>query len=60
MITAEHIQDVEIPGKGLTFGTLQRAQALGDYQALAARDRRILHIHLSTPESIEKIIALIK
>ncbi len=38
--------DLEIPDFDLTFGNLQLAQALGDYEALVARNRRIIRIHL--------------
>ncbi len=38
--------DFEIPGEGMTFGTLQRAQALGDLQALVQKDRQALRVHL--------------
>jgi transaldolase/glucose-6-phosphate isomerase len=35
------------PIRGMTFGALQRAQALGDYEALVARGRRILRLHFT-------------
>ena len=38
--------DFEIPGEGMSFGTLQRAQALGDLQALVQKERHALRIHL--------------
>ncbi|MCE2467149.1 MAG: hypothetical protein J4G06_03925 [Caldilineaceae bacterium] len=39
--------DVAIPGTdGMTFGTLQRAQALGDAEALRNGDRRLLTLEL--------------
>ena len=38
--------DLAIPETGLTFGRLIRAQAFGDYQALAGRGRRILRLDL--------------
>ncbi len=47
--TAFPNKDVEIPGEGLTFGTMSMAQALGDYEALKAKDRRLLRIHLGKP-----------
>ena len=50
-IIADPVNDLEIPGQGMTFATLERAQALGDYEALAARGRRILRIHLPSPET---------
>ncbi len=40
--------DLQIPGMG-TFGTLLRAQALGDFEALDKRDRRGLRIALTGP-----------
>ncbi len=51
-ITADPIQDLDIPGQAATFGVLERAQALGDYEALAARGRLILRLHLSSPQEI--------
>lgn len=56
-ITADPEQDLQIPGQGMTFGVLQRAQALGDYEALEARRRRILRLHLPAPEAVGKIVA---
>ncbi len=55
-ITADPAEDLDIPGQGMTFGVLERAQALGDYEALAARGRRILRIHLSSPREVQKLI----
>jgi hypothetical protein len=43
----------------MTFGTLIRAQALGDYQALQARGRRVLRVHLSKPSDIEALARVI-
>jgi transaldolase/glucose-6-phosphate isomerase len=39
-------EDLMVPEKDYTFGTLIRAQAEGDYQALKARGRRVLRINL--------------
>ena len=47
-ITAEPDRDLQIPGKVATFGILSRAQALGDYQALVERERRVLRLDLRT------------
>ena len=44
----ESTDDIEVPGTGYTFGELITAQALGDYQALIARDRRVLRINLGS------------
>jgi len=54
-ITREVDQDVEIPGRGISFGILERAQALGDLEALLARQRRVIRIHL-TKASVEDLI----
>jgi len=40
--------DFEIPSEGMSFGTLQRAQALGDLQALVQKDRVALRVHLKS------------
>jgi transaldolase / glucose-6-phosphate isomerase len=58
-ITADPEDDFDIPGQGLTFGTLERGQALGDYEALATRGRRILRIHLPKPEAVGKLPGLL-
>jgi transaldolase/glucose-6-phosphate isomerase len=38
--------DLAVPGAGYTFGQLIRAQALGDYQALRQKQRRVLRVDL--------------
>jgi transaldolase / glucose-6-phosphate isomerase len=45
-ITADAIEDAEIPNQGLTFSVLEKAQALGDYEVLESRERRLIRIHL--------------
>jgi transaldolase/glucose-6-phosphate isomerase len=55
-ITADPVEDLEIPAQGMTFGVLERAQALGDYEALAARGRRILRVHLTQFEAINRLL----
>ena len=35
-----------MPGQKYTFGIVKAAQARGDFQVLAARDRRALRVHL--------------
>lgn len=51
-ITAEPSAPLEIPNEKLTFGILERAQILGDYEALVARGRKVLQIHLPNLEAI--------
>jgi transaldolase/glucose-6-phosphate isomerase len=48
--------DFEIPTQGLTFGTLIRAQALGDYEALLAAGRKAIRIRLSKPSDLAQLI----
>jgi transaldolase/glucose-6-phosphate isomerase len=45
-ITADAVKDVAIPGEPYTFGTLIRAQAVGDLRALKSHRRRVVRIHL--------------
>ncbi len=45
-ITATDSQDLSIPDQPYTFGVLQQAQALGDFQSLAQRNRRVIRFHL--------------
>jgi len=49
-ITADPIEDIEIPTEAISFGTLVRAQAIGDFEALEARGRRVIRIHLPKPD----------
>jgi glucose-6-phosphate isomerase len=46
-ITGATSVDLGIPGRPYSFATLQAAQAGGDRQALAGRDRPLLHLHLT-------------
>jgi transaldolase/glucose-6-phosphate isomerase len=59
-ITVEPAEDIEIPSEGMTFGLLEHAQALGDFEALAARNRRILRLHFSSQEGIGQVISALK
>ncbi len=51
-ITRDASIDLPIPGQGITFAQLERAQALGDLEALQARDRRVIRIHLKGQEAL--------
>ncbi|HEX6270073.1 MAG TPA: bifunctional transaldolase/phosoglucose isomerase [Anaerolineales bacterium] len=55
-ITAEPAVDMEIPTQGLTFGTLIRAQALGDYEALIEAGRKVLRVHLKSAEDVKMLV----
>ncbi|MEL6470415.1 MAG: bifunctional transaldolase/phosoglucose isomerase [Cyanobacteria bacterium J06623_4] len=45
-VTCEDAVDVEIPEQRYSFGTVKAAQARGDFQVLAERNRRALRVHL--------------
>jgi transaldolase/glucose-6-phosphate isomerase len=45
-LSAEAANDLPIPGEPFTFGVLEAAQALGDYESLASRGRRALRVSL--------------
>ena len=47
-LTADHEDDLTIPGYPYTFATLVDAQALGDLEALRALGRRAARVHLGT------------
>jgi len=49
-ITADVVEDVDIPNQGMTFGMLDKAQSLGDFEALESRGRRLIRIHLKQPD----------
>ncbi len=45
-ITCDDAAGVPIPGRRYTFGVVKAAQARGDFQVLAERNRRALRVHL--------------
>ena len=57
--TADHPQDLPLPGRSYTFGTFENAQAQGDLEALHKYDRRTLHLHLGpNPEQgLQSVLA---
>jgi len=46
IVTAEVAEDLAIPGEPFSFGVLEMAQALGDFESLDKTGRRALHVHL--------------
>jgi transaldolase/glucose-6-phosphate isomerase len=45
-ITCDDAFDLPVPGRRYTFGVVKAAQARGDFEVLAERDRRALRVHL--------------
>lgn len=54
-ITADGTADVKVPGEKFSFGGLQRAQSLGDWQSLVNHGRRAQRIHLKRGADIQKL-----
>ena len=50
LVSATPVADLPIPGEVFSFGTLELAQARGDFQSLEAAGRRALHVHLPSPD----------
>jgi hypothetical protein len=51
IVTADPVDDLPIPGEAFSFGTLEMAQALGDFNSLDAAGRRAVHVHLPRPDA---------
>jgi glucose-6-phosphate isomerase len=50
LITTASTVDAPVPGQPFSFGTLELAQALGDFASLDATGRRAAHLHLPSPD----------
>ena len=46
VITADAANDLPVPGEPFSFGVLELAQGVGDFQSLDRTGRRALHLHL--------------
>ena len=46
-LTMDPTNDIAIPDENISFGVMERAQALGDLEALLARGKRALRIHMN-------------
>jgi glucose-6-phosphate isomerase len=49
LLTAAAATTTPVPGEPYSFRTLKEAQALGDFEALVAAGRTVLHYHLDHP-----------
>lgn len=49
LLTAADATETVVPGTDYTFSTLKQAQALGDFDALVAAGREVVHIHFDHP-----------
>ena len=50
LISASPRTDLVLPGDGFSFGTIELAQAVGDFASLDATGRRALYVHLPAPD----------
>jgi len=55
VVTADTVQDLEIPGMRMSFARLERAQAMGDIRALLAHGRRVAHVHLADIRDLDQL-----
>jgi glucose-6-phosphate isomerase len=65
LLTATDASATPVPGAGYTFSALKQAQALGDFDALVANHRHVVHYHLDDPTAdfsftLQKLIAGLK
>jgi transaldolase/glucose-6-phosphate isomerase len=45
-ITCDDVADLQVPDQKYTFGIVKAAEARGDFEVLAGRDRRAIRVHL--------------
>lgn len=51
LITADDQSATPVPDAGFTFSVLKRAQAFGDFDALVAAERPVIHYHFDDPDA---------
>ncbi|HKM46872.1 MAG TPA: bifunctional transaldolase/phosoglucose isomerase [Terriglobales bacterium] len=61
-VTCDDAQDLPVPGQKYTFGVVKAAQARGDFQVLADRNRRALRVHLGSDvkAGLTKLVELVR
>ena len=62
LLTSADASATPVPETNYTFSTLKQAQALGDFDALVANGREVVHYHLDDPSSdfsatLERLLA---
>jgi transaldolase/glucose-6-phosphate isomerase len=57
-ITCDDAADLAVPGQKYTFGVVKAAQARGDFEVLAQRNRRALRVHLG--KDVNKGLAMLQ
>ena len=51
LLTAADATETPVPGADYSFSVLKHAQALGDYEALVAANRHVIHYHVADPNA---------
>jgi len=61
IVTAQAENDVPVPDAPYSFGILEMAQAVGDFQSLDRANRRAAHVHLPdrSPDSMSRLANLL-
>lgn len=61
-ITCDDDKDLPVPGQTYTFGVVKAAQARGDFEVLAERNRRALRVHLpaNVDSGLETLLQVLK
>jgi glucose-6-phosphate isomerase len=58
LMTAADASSTPVPGEQYSFSALKHAQALGDFEALVAAGREVVHCHFeAAPADLESVIA---
>lgn len=47
LLTSDDATETKVPGANYSFSTLKHAQALGDFEALRANGRHVVHVHIA-------------
>jgi transaldolase/glucose-6-phosphate isomerase len=60
-VTCDDANDLQVPGQKYTFGVVKSAQARGDFDVLAERNRRALRVHLGSdvPAGLKRLHAAV-
>jgi glucose-6-phosphate isomerase len=61
VVTAPAEADIPVPDAPYSFGVLEMAQAVGDFQSLDRANRRAAHVHLPDrrPDSLLRLARLL-
>jgi hypothetical protein len=51
LLTGDDATETAVPGTNYSFSTLKHAQALGDFEALCANDRHVVHVHIANKDA---------